>query len=255
MSIKDLSVDQIGLSNRAYHCLMRGHIPTVGKLLETDADTLLKIPYMGKQTLEEVLQKAEEYRALSRVEEDPPSSDPAAWMGSEEGKEAILVCLADRNLTIDALDQLSAQAYNILSLCGLTELDKVLFLSEEALLKLPRMDAPSAREIALVCQQYLADHEADFKKACAAVRAKALSPEELLRDPEYREPILRFAKHNDRDLKALDLSHRALTRLQQVGYRNLSDILFLKESDLKGISGMGINSVQEYVWKGASSRL
>ncbi len=205
MSIKDLSVEQIGLSNRAYNCLMRGHISTVGKLLETDADELLKIPYMGKQTLEEVLQKAEEYRALAQAEGESASSDHAAWMGSEEGKEAILAYLTDRKLTIDALDQLSAQAYNILSLCGLHELDKVLFLSEEALLELPHMNASSGREITLVCQQYLADHEADFKKAHVAARAKALPPEELLRDPEYREAILRFAKRNDRDLKALGL--------------------------------------------------
>lgn len=248
MSIRDLSVNQIGLSNRAYHCLMRGHIQTVGKLLETDADSLLKIPYMGKQTLEEVLQKIEEYRRLVQTEVNDPSSDHAPWLASEEEKEAICSYLDNQKLTIDVLDQLSAQAYNILSLCGNKELSKVLFLSEEALSELPHMNASSVREIVLVCQQYSEDHKDDFKKAYAAARAKTLSPEELLRDPEYREPILRFAKHNDRDLKALDLSHRALTRLQQVGYRNLSDILFLKESDLKGISGMGINSVQEILF-------
>lgn len=248
MSIKDLSVDQIGLSNRAYHCLMRGHIQTLGKLLETDADTLLKIPHMGKQTLEEVLQKAEEYRALSRAEEKKPSSDYTAWLGSEEGKEAISAYLANQKLTIDALDQLSAQSYNTLSLCGLTELDQVLFLSEEALLKLPRMNAPSAREIALVCRQYLVDHEADFKKAYAAARAKALSLEELQKDPAYREAILCFARHNDRDLKALGLSNRSLSRLREAGYRSLSSILFLTGTDLKSIPGMGINSIQEILF-------
>ena len=115
-------------------------------------------------------------------------------------------------------------------------------------MEFPHMNAPSAREIALVCHQYLLEHEADFKKAHAAARAKALSLEALQKDPAYREAVLRFARHNDLDLETLGLSNRSLSRLREAGYRSLSDILFLTGSDLKGIPGMGINSIQEILF-------
>ena len=92
MDIRDLSVSEIGLSTRAYNCLMRGGISTVGALVDTDADTLWKIKHMGRQTMEEVLGKIDEYR---RKLQDQPAAAPSeeaafdldAWANSETGKE------------------------------------------------------------------------------------------------------------------------------------------------------------------------
>ena len=254
MDIRDLSVSEIGLSTRAYNCLMRGGISTVGALVDTDADTLWKIKHMGRLTMEEVLGKIDEYRR--KLQDQPAAApseeaafDPDAWANSEESKAAIRACLERQGRTIDELTLLSARAYNLLSLCGCTRLHQVLFLSEGDLLQLPGMDAATAREIALVCRQYIEEHRSLPEEAHQISKAQTLSLDDLIKAPEFRETILRFVKANDRDITEMELSARPLSRLEQNGYRKLSEILFLTEGELKRMSGMGINSAQEILLK------
>ena len=254
MDIRERSVEEIGLSKRASNCLMRGKIRTVGAMLKADADTLYRIPYMGKQSVEEVLQKIEEYRTFLQDGADPKQSggetfDLSAWAESEEGKAAIRYYYDRQERTIDELTLLSARSFNMLTMCGYTQLSQILFLSEGELLQLPGIDPASVHEIGMVCAEYRRAHASDFADAYAAFKAQTLSMEDLLRTPEYRDTIVRYAKHNDRDLNGMNLSYRALTRLHAEGYRNLSDILFLTEKELKAIPGMGSNSSGEILFK------
>ena len=254
MDIRDLSVSEIGLSTRVYNCLMRGGISTVGALVDTDADTLWKIKHMGRQTMEEVLGKIDEYR---RKLQDQPAAAPSeeaafdldAWANSETGKAAIRAYLEQQGRTIDELTLLSARAYNLLSLCGCTQLHQVLFLSEGDLLQLSGVDAATAREIALVCKQYIEEHRPLLEKAHQISKALTLSLDDLIKAPEFHETILRYVQANDRDISEMELSSRPQSRLEQNGYRQLSDILFLTEGELKRMSGMGINSAQEILLK------
>ena len=254
MDIRERSVEEVGLSKRASNCLMRGKIRTVGAMLEADADTLYRIPYMGKQSVEEVLQKIEEYRTFLQDGANPKQSggetfDLSAWAESEEGKAAIRYYYDRQERTIDELTLLSARSFNTLTMCGYTQLSQILFLSEEELLQLPGIGPDSVREISMVCAEYRREHASDIDDASAVFKAQTLSMEDLLRTSEYRDTIVRYAKHNDRDLNGMNLSYRALTRLHAQGYRNLSDILFLTEKELKAIPGMGSNSSGEILFK------
>ena len=262
--MKDLPIDRLDLSVRSYNCLMRSGIRTVGALLNTDADTLYGIRNMGKQSVEEVLQKINEYRTFQqsdRRETSPAESTPdlASWIETEEGKLAVCEHLARQRHMIDELELLSARSYNILSMCGHSELHKILFLSEEELLELPNMTAVCAREIAMVCERYRKEHTSDFTDAYTSAKVQSLSMEELLQNPAFHDSILRFAKFNDCSLDALNLTAGALKRLSEKGYRMRSDILFLTESDLLQFPGMGktiaqriLSKVREYLAKNST---
>ena len=52
-----MSVDDFELSVRAYNCLKRAGINTIEELSKMDYESLMKIPNLGKKSLEEVLHK------------------------------------------------------------------------------------------------------------------------------------------------------------------------------------------------------
>lgn len=56
----DLSIEELNLSRRAYNCLMRGNLKTIGEVM-LSKDELKNIKSMGKNSVEEVSAKLEEY--------------------------------------------------------------------------------------------------------------------------------------------------------------------------------------------------
>ncbi len=74
-AIEALSIAYLGLSVRAYHCLCRAQIDTVGALRRIEPDNLLRIRNFGQKCLQEVT------TALAALKD--PSSEPApATIGS-----------------------------------------------------------------------------------------------------------------------------------------------------------------------------
>ncbi len=57
------SIEKLELSLRAYNCLMRAGISTIGKLQETDDEELRHIRNLGRKSYEEVRQRLREYEA------------------------------------------------------------------------------------------------------------------------------------------------------------------------------------------------
>lgn len=54
-TIDDESIDSLGLSLRAYRCLMAANIDTLGKLVTKTADELLQLKNLGQKSLEDII--------------------------------------------------------------------------------------------------------------------------------------------------------------------------------------------------------
>ncbi len=57
----EMTIEELDLSVRAYNCLKRANINTVGELVQRDVEDMMKVRNLGKKSLEEVEQKLAEH--------------------------------------------------------------------------------------------------------------------------------------------------------------------------------------------------
>ena len=65
-----MPVEELELSMRAYNCLKRADIDTVGQLIQKTEQEISKVRNMGKKSLEEVKTKLAELGLAFRLEEE-----------------------------------------------------------------------------------------------------------------------------------------------------------------------------------------
>lgn len=61
-SIDDISISELNLGGRAYNCLMRSGLDTIGKIIKIKRDELLIIKHMNESSADEVLSKLNEFK-------------------------------------------------------------------------------------------------------------------------------------------------------------------------------------------------
>lgn len=266
MDIRELSVDEIGLSVRSTNALRKEQIRTVGEMLQLTEEQLYAIRNLGKKSVEEILQRSREYRKLGETGWDldvckhlevPASPDELEQrLESESGKTFVCSWLGDR--PIDELDLLSPRAYNLLRLHGYDKLKQIIFLSWEELMEIPRMDSGSAEEIRRLCGRLLSEKKEELMLALSEYQVTtgnmSMTTYERLWKSEFREKILQYVRENDQSVMQLELPTRAANLLISNGYQKMSDMLFLKETDILSWKSAGVGSanailkvIQEYV--------
>ena len=57
INVLDIKIEDLGLSVRRYNCLKRARINTVGDLVKKTPRDMMKVRNLGRNSLEEVLQK------------------------------------------------------------------------------------------------------------------------------------------------------------------------------------------------------
>ena len=67
MDVKTLSIDLIGLSVRSTNALHRAEIHIVGDMLEQSEESLKKVRNLGKKSIDEILEKIQEYKAIDET--------------------------------------------------------------------------------------------------------------------------------------------------------------------------------------------
>lgn len=253
MTVNDISIDTIGLSTRARNRLHQAQIHTVGEMMECTEKSLSQMANLGQKSVREILAKIEEYRALE-VSPEPEKKQPEmpedfeVWMQEPFGCEQILSWLQETGVRVEALELLSARAFNLLLLSGNTFLHQIAFRTEQELMEIPRMDLDSARNIVRHSAQYIRDHRDDIVRCLqerTTAHQKTLTVTDMLRMPEYRDRIGAFVLHNDIEIDNLSLSKRSKNQLLKNEYRNLSDILFLSAEELQRLPSMGAASIAQ----------
>ena len=205
MTVKDISIDTIGLSTRARNALHQAQVHTVGEMMEYTEGSLSQVANLGQKSVREILAKIEEYRTLegspeSEQAQPEMTEDFEVWMQGPSGREQILSWLQETEVRVEALELLSAREFNLLLLSGNPFLHQIAFRAEQELMEIPRMDLDSARNIVRHSAQYIRDHRDGIARFLQE-RTKASQPPitmmDMLRMPEYRDRIGTFVQHND----------------------------------------------------------
>lgn len=260
MDTKALPIDLIELSKRSQNALHRAGIHTVGDMLKLSEESLIGIRNLGEKSIKEILAKIEEYsksksseRLSGSAEEiaEPPE-DFDTWIRKGAGKDFVLSWLQE--VKIDVLNLLSARAYNLLTFNGYANMAQIVFLTEDDLTHISRMDAVSAREIVELCHHYLQDNRAAILAAyTAATTAPSKEPVITIFDmrsmAEYHDAILTFVKVNNRDIRQIGLGNRAVNQMLKQGKNMMSDIIFMTRSELQKIPSMGVSSAEDVMSK------
>ena len=248
MNVKILSIDTIGLSVRSTNALHRANVHTVGDMLNYSTESLSQIRNLGKKSIEEIVLKIEEYKNWTAPETFEK------WILEDVNKQFVIDWLKEKDVKIEALELLSVRAFNLLMFAGYHDLYQIVFLSEEELMKIPRMDDASAAEIKKVVTRYIRENKEDIWKSIED-RGKAgsdplqTSVYEKLTNSENHDAVLHYVKANDLTIECMGLSNRPKNRLISNGYHYLSDVIFRTPSELQNIPAMGANSVKEILGK------
>ncbi|MBR2716332.1 MAG: hypothetical protein IKD79_01160 [Oscillospiraceae bacterium] len=235
-SIKGMPITMIGLSVRSVNALRRAGIHTVGTLLRLTEGELFDISNLGRKSVDEILQKIEEYSRQA-------DQEPAETAPDREEEEMIRGWLAERDVPVTVLTQLSAKAYNVLEMNGCTRLEQIALLSEGELMTLRWMNRSLAEEIRWQCRWYLREHVEPAVSDGTAAEPPTLKT--LLRMEKYRETIRSYAKAHDCPVEDMALSVRPLRLLLENGYLTLGDLIFVDQYTLLKIPQMGAASAQE----------
>ena len=271
MSIKLLSIDDIGLSNRSRNALRRAGVHNVGDMLECTEENLCKIRNIGIRSIVEIMDKIEEYRAyeepgvalemIERSDTDYSRLDWEEFVDSEDGKNYVVEFF--KTTKVDVLEILSARAYNLLIFAGYEFLSQIVFAEEEELMKISNMDIDSAKEIIRVCKYYLKENQdtilKEYIKKCERDKTPTLDIYMALRLPEYKDMILQYVQTNDWTIEQMGLSNGPRNRLQENGYLKISDFIFETAETLLSLPRMGakyadqiIEKIQVYLEKNES---
>ena len=250
MTVKNISIDSIGLSVRAVNALHRIEVHTVGEMLQYDEEKLMNVRNLGQKSVQEILGKINEYLRM----EDADVSDAEAdmeekfenteeWLQSEAGKKEILQWLEEKQITIDVLELLSAKAYNLLMIHGKEYLYQITFVSAEELKEIPRMDEMCATDIVRRTDNYIRDNAAEIHNEIDKHKNQnKVTLEQMRFMPAYQEMIREFVSRNDVYIGSADISTRAKNSLQREGYLKLSEIISLSESEIRRMPAMGAAS-------------
>ena len=263
MDIKLLSIDKIGLSTRSSNCLHRSGIHTVGDMLGCTDESLAQIRNLGAKSIVEIKQKIEEYRnadsngavpACEPVSQRSVSipEDFDVWLSDTANQKIVKDWLKDKSIRVVVLKPLSARSYNLLMFAGYSQVHQVAFLSEDELMKIPRMETGCASEIERTTAKYirgLKDEFFSYLGQTESVPAEPKSITDYLRFNEYRYRIQQYVKTNDVDIRAMGFTNRTQGALLAAGYLNLSDIVLLDNTDLLKLPRLGAGSVAEILAK------
>ena len=228
MTVDTISIGDIGLSVRSENALRRINVLTVGDLLACDEERLYQTRNLGRKSVQEILAKIEEYKA-------PRTSGtvPADTGESLPDDAKILQWLREKKVRIDALELLSARAYNLLVLNGCEYLYQLAFRTKEDLQQIPRMDPGCAAEIVKWVAAYIDEHrESILAESPGSAEEGSLTLEQMRFMPDYQNSIREYVLKNDIPLDSMPIPVRPKNQLRKNGYLKLSDIIFLSDGQI-----------------------
>ena len=247
--IKLLSIDSAELSVRSKNALHREGIHTIGEMLECTEERLTGIRNLGAKSITEILNCIEYHRKKDAVMKSfsSISSGVSEKMDEIDEKNAVLYYLSFHDVQTEALELLSARAYNILSLAGYDRLEKFIYMTADELMDIEGMDALSSKEIAKECLRYLRDNREEilsFLQEGETNIDEASSLDDVC-DVRHRRTILEYVRVNEIHVENMMISNRAKNRLLHNEYRMMSDIIFMTKEDIARLGGLGEGSIKE----------
>ena len=150
MDASKMPLDIAGLSVRSQNALLRAGYRTVGDLMDCSEEQLGSIRNLGKKSVDEILNLVHFYKNSAekhvdildeaRIEKQEKIVDFDAWILDEDHKKIALEYMRTAKIKIAQMESLSTKAYNLLLIQGLEDFDQIVFMTEELLSAIPRMD-------------------------------------------------------------------------------------------------------------------
>lgn len=151
---REIDIRFLNLSVRSYNALKNNRINTLNDLLKLDETHLIKIPSIGKKSLNEILQKQEECRKKY------PESIKNIIKETHVDIKKVPYSIAKINL-LEA--DLSARVHNILRENNLIYLEDILKISSSSLLRLKNMGRKSYNELLCFLKKYNLSFDEEFE--------------------------------------------------------------------------------------------
>lgn len=158
VSLKDISISDIGLSVRSTNGLLKSGIETVEAMLGLDEEGLYKMPNLGKKSVEEILEKIHYFQEMDPDYVKPVRPGVFGLIDEPENRETILEYVRNNDEDIDNLG-LSNRSRNQLVKNGYLKMSDVVFLTEAELKTIPALGGNSVNEIVTVINDYLKKNE------------------------------------------------------------------------------------------------
>ena len=149
--LREMTIEELDLSVRAFNCLKRAGINTVSELIQKTYSDMMKVRNLGKRSLEEVAQKLAEL-GLHFSEEDIIELD--GDLTFDEGEIPVMGNLREAppersrylGMTIEELD-LSVRSYNCLHRHGIRTVEDIIAMTEEDMMKVRNLGRKSMEEV------------------------------------------------------------------------------------------------------------
>lgn len=255
MNVVDISIKNIGLSNRSAGALLRAGSETVGDMLQWTAEGLSNIPKLGPKSVAEILGKITEYRRYVELDHKDHFE---GWIETLEGQNFVRDYFEKVGTKIDEIEILSPKSYNLLMLNGYTHIYQLVFVSKDYLMNIPKMDINCADEIYKLVSYYIKEQRVEvvssfIKTIIPQEESKDLEQESSftawIRSSENCDQVLRYVEENNLTFEELGLSNRAKNQLKNNGYELLSEIVFFTKENLLGWRRMGVGTADEIIEK------
>lgn len=260
MNVQLISIDSIELSQRSMNALHRAGVHTVGVMLEHTRESLSDIRNLGAKSIEEILEKIEEYKNIEKTGGcDIEQADARAfsmpenmdvWLETDDGKKVVSDYFEAYNTKISEIDYLSAKAYNLLVFAGYEMVYQIINMTISELMQIPKVDEMLAKEIKKSCHYFTRNYQERIIEYCEKIQVKnendniEISIFAYFKMPEYHDAIIEFVKSNDKEIERSELGNRPKNQLIKNGYKLLSDIIFMTRSEFQRIPAMGVTSIE-----------
>ncbi len=177
--LKDISINELGLSVRAVNALTRAGVSTLEDLLKYDEESLFALRNLGVKTVNEILDVKKHFMPGAGTELTKREG-VLGLLDELESREKVLEYVRINDIDIDDLG-LSNRARNQLKRNGYSLMSEIVLLSKEDLSLIPALGESSVNDITSVIEQHLNDHESAIVAFCSG-DGSALLNDEVIRD-------------------------------------------------------------------------
>ena len=248
-----VSIDVLHLSRRSQNALHRHEIHTVEELCKYSEEDLNSIRNLGEKSIDEILETINKIKVeglSSFVSEtvsdnlDNDIDDFESWIQNKSNKDKIKDLLEKSKTSIDILKKLDAKSYNILKFNNFDFIYQFIFMTEEELMNIPRMNSDIVADIMVVCNDFLLENKNGFKN-----KIQEIPIDMFVKLPENMDAVLAYVNEFNVSIDEMNLSARPYNRLKAAGYEKLSDIILLDKDIIASLPSMGKASLDEILNK------
>lgn len=171
---KDISIEELGLSNRSMNALKRAEVYTLDNLLQYDEESLYAMRNLGAKSVNELLEVIEKYsfgefagtNMIGTVMAKPKRDGVFRLLDEPECQDKLLEYVRMNDCEITSIG-LSNRSRNQLLKNGYFQLSQIILMKKHEISSIPAIGNSSVNEIISVIERYLKKNENAIMAFCS----------------------------------------------------------------------------------------